>query len=152
MPYYSSKKLLMPLVGAPEPKRRFTPSVHEERKVLQLVRKIRAGEITFQKKKVDTTETYLMWTQDDDVRASERASEREPHPTAKATNPPPPHAPSAQRAHARAPLPWLPCRASTQAISALRGSFAGCFDSIPFHSIPFHSNRRRCGRGCGVLL
>eukprot|EP00750_Incisomonas_marina_P007496 INCI14989.5.p1 GENE.INCI14989.5~~INCI14989.5.p1 ORF type:complete len:853 (-),score=163.28 INCI14989.5:2216-4774(-) len=80
VPYYTSEKEVMPLTGAPIPKRRFTPSLHEERKVAKLVRDIKAGKITFQKKKKKDTEAYLLWTQEDDAQAKRRGPERIPAP------------------------------------------------------------------------
>jgi len=79
VPYYTSEKLVMPLTGAPIPKRRFTPSLHEERKIAKLVRDIKAGKITFQKKKKKDTEAYLMWTQEDEVSVLRSRTKQQSH-------------------------------------------------------------------------
>lgn len=43
--YFTSKTEIMPLSGAPEPKRRFVPSKHEAKRVMKIVRAIREGRI-----------------------------------------------------------------------------------------------------------
>ncbi|KAI9750433.1 MAG: Ribosome biogenesis protein erb1 [Chaenotheca gracillima] len=43
--YFTSKTETMPLSAAPEPKRRFVPSKHEAKRVMKIVRAIRAGHI-----------------------------------------------------------------------------------------------------------
>ncbi len=45
MEYFTSIEEKMPLSAAPEPKRRFVPSKHEAKRVMQLVRAIREGKI-----------------------------------------------------------------------------------------------------------
>ncbi|PQE25911.1 ribosome biogenesis erb1 protein [Rutstroemia sp. NJR-2017a BBW] len=45
VPYFTSKEEIMPLSGAPEPKRRFLPSKHEAKRVMKIVRAIREGRI-----------------------------------------------------------------------------------------------------------
>ncbi|XP_004485462.1 ribosome biogenesis protein BOP1 homolog [Cicer arietinum] len=52
-----------PLSNAPEPKRRFIPSKWEAKKVVQYVRLIRNGSITFDKPKEDDG-PYLLWEDD----------------------------------------------------------------------------------------
>ena len=42
---FSSKKEIMPLSAAPEPKRRFVPSKHEAKRVMKIVKAIREGRI-----------------------------------------------------------------------------------------------------------
>lgn len=66
---------VMPLSGAPEPKRRFIPSKWEEQKVVKLVRALRKGWIkTKEEREAGDTrpETYLLW--DDDGRAVEKTA------------------------------------------------------------------------------
>lgn len=43
--YFTSQTEQMPLIAAPEPKRRFVPSKHEAKRVMKLVRAIREGRI-----------------------------------------------------------------------------------------------------------
>jgi ribosome biogenesis protein ERB1 len=43
--WFSSKLETMPLSAAPEPKRRFVPSVHEQKRVMKIVKAIREGRI-----------------------------------------------------------------------------------------------------------
>lgn len=43
--YFSSNTEIMPLTGAPEPKRRFVPSKHEAKRVMKIVRAIREGKL-----------------------------------------------------------------------------------------------------------
>ena len=43
--YFTSKTEIMPLSAAPEPKRRFAPSMHEAKRVMKIVRAIREGRI-----------------------------------------------------------------------------------------------------------
>lgn len=52
-----------PLSNAPEPKRRFTPSKWEQKKVVKYIRAIRKGWITFDKPKEDPS-VYLLWGDD----------------------------------------------------------------------------------------
>ncbi|KAL5702799.1 Ribosome biogenesis protein 1 [Ranunculus cassubicifolius] len=59
-----------PLSNAPEPKRRFTPSKWEDKKVLKLVRAIRKGHIKFDKPK-EEQQLYLLWG--DDSSSTERS-------------------------------------------------------------------------------
>jgi ribosome biogenesis protein ERB1 len=58
---------VMPLSGAPEPKRRFIPSKWEEMKVVKLVRALRKGWIKKDQGDAGRPETYLLW--DDDGKA-----------------------------------------------------------------------------------
>lgn len=53
--WFTSKTEIMPLSAAPEPKSRFTPSKHEARKIMKLVKAIREGLIISpdKKKKID---------------------------------------------------------------------------------------------------
>ncbi|KAG4968415.1 hypothetical protein JHK87_034066 [Glycine soja] len=60
-----------PLSNAPEPKRRFIPSKWEAKKVVQYVRAIRQGLITFDKPKEEDG-PYLLWG--DDSGSTERAN------------------------------------------------------------------------------
>ncbi|KAH8599029.1 ribosome biogenesis protein erb1 [Bisporella sp. PMI_857] len=43
--YFSGKLEIMPLSAAPEPKRRFLPSKHEQKRIMKIVRAIREGRI-----------------------------------------------------------------------------------------------------------
>ncbi|KAJ5772865.1 hypothetical protein N7457_007761 [Penicillium paradoxum] len=43
--WFTSEKEIMPLSAAPEPKRRFVPSKHEQKRVMKLVKAIREGRI-----------------------------------------------------------------------------------------------------------
>ncbi|KAF5827641.1 NUC169 domain-containing protein [Dunaliella salina] len=56
----------MPINGAPEPKRRFVPSKHEEQKIVKLVRAIRKGwlKTEAQKERPEEPPVYLMWGDD----------------------------------------------------------------------------------------
>ncbi|XP_045817552.1 ribosome biogenesis protein BOP1 homolog [Trifolium pratense] len=60
-----------PLSNAPEPKRRFIPSKWEAKKVVQYVRAIRNGSITFDKPK-EEDDAYLLW--EDDSGLTEKAN------------------------------------------------------------------------------
>ncbi|WJX21872.1 Ribosome biogenesis protein 1, variant 2 [Trifolium repens] len=60
-----------PLSNAPEPKRRFIPSKWEAKKVVQYVRAIRNGSITFDKPK-EEDDSYLLW--EDDSGLTEKAN------------------------------------------------------------------------------
>lgn len=61
--WFTRHREYMPLSAAPEPKRRFTPSKWEEKKVVKLVRAIRKGWLTSQTapKKPDV---YMLWNDD----------------------------------------------------------------------------------------
>lgn len=62
---------VMPLTGAPEPKRRFVPSKWEEKKVVKLVRAIRKGWLKVGPPPAEEADRpYLMWQ--DDGQASSR--------------------------------------------------------------------------------
>uniref|UniRef100_A0A1D2A9E9 Ribosome biogenesis protein BOP1 homolog n=1 Tax=Auxenochlorella protothecoides TaxID=3075 RepID=A0A1D2A9E9_AUXPR len=62
---------VMPLTGAPEPKRRFVPSKWEEKKVVKLVRAIRRGWLKLGAPPAEEADKpYLMWQ--DDGQASSR--------------------------------------------------------------------------------
>ena len=45
MEWFTSKPEIMPLSSAPEPKRRFVPSKHEQKRIMKIVRGIREGRI-----------------------------------------------------------------------------------------------------------
>ncbi|GAB4816894.1 hypothetical protein N2152v2_003940 [Parachlorella kessleri] len=62
---------VMPLSGAPEPKRRFIPSKWEEKKVVKLVRALRKGWIS-REKKPEKPEVYLIW--EDDGKTSDKTA------------------------------------------------------------------------------
>ncbi|KAK9133006.1 hypothetical protein Scep_012534 [Stephania cephalantha] len=59
-----------PLSNAPEPKRRFIPSKWENKKVVELVRAIRRGDIKIDKPK-EESRLYLLWG--DDSRSADKA-------------------------------------------------------------------------------
>mmetsp|Transcript_14970 Transcript_14970/g.26205 ORF Transcript_14970/g.26205 Transcript_14970/m.26205 type:complete len:786 (-) Transcript_14970:3564-5921(-) len=67
--YFTSEKMIMPLLATPEPKRRFVPSKWERMKVMKIVRGIQEGRITVGKakdaKKKDEPKVYLLWGDDD---------------------------------------------------------------------------------------
>ncbi|ODV88751.1 hypothetical protein CANCADRAFT_128035 [Tortispora caseinolytica NRRL Y-17796] len=66
--FFTHEKELMPLSAAPEPKRRFVPSKHEAKRVMKLVRAIRAGRIVPNPPKVDPDEDqtplYDVWAEE----------------------------------------------------------------------------------------
>lgn len=68
--WFTRHEEVMPLSAAPEPKRRFVPSVHEARRVMKIVKAIREGKIVphDQKKKMDEEEknNYNLWEGIDD--------------------------------------------------------------------------------------
>jgi len=61
--WFTREQEMMPLSGAPEPKRRFTPSKWEEKKIVKLVRAIRKGWLT-SNTAPKKPEVYLMWAED----------------------------------------------------------------------------------------
>lgn len=69
--FFTQDVMQMPLTGAPEPKRRFIPSKWEHKKVMKIVRAIRAGHILPKKPKQSEVSSYLnIW---DDSTDKERA-------------------------------------------------------------------------------
>lgn len=86
--WFSSKKEVMPLSAAPEPKRRFVPSKHEAKRVMKIVRAIREGRIqpykppSEREEEDDTLQRYDIWADEE---------ERPDHPMhMPAPKPPPP--------------------------------------------------------------
>eukprot|EP00924_Labyrinthula_sp_SR-Ha-C_P016758 snap_masked-scaffold_6-processed-gene-14.2-mRNA-1 protein AED:0.21 eAED:0.24 QI:0/-1/0/1/-1/1/1/0/717 len=85
VPYYSSKKRVLPLTTQLyEPKRRFVPSKYEKQAVLKLVQKIRAGLLQPKKKKIDEPpKPYLLWgsgmEEDDSKMTNNEKWRREEH-------------------------------------------------------------------------
>jgi len=70
VPYFSSEVMVTPLTGRPEPKSRFLPSKWEHKKVMKIVRAIRAGRITPRrpgapKPASDKPRFYGLWSQND---------------------------------------------------------------------------------------
>lgn len=61
--WFSRETEIMPLSGAPEPKRRFIPSKWEEKRVVKLVRAMRKGWLKRTEPEEAPT-TYLMWQDD----------------------------------------------------------------------------------------
>jgi ribosome biogenesis protein ERB1 len=71
--WFTSKTEIMPLSAAPEPKSRFTPSKHEARRIMKIVRAIREGKIIppDKRKKIEEEEddeklNYNLWEGIDD--------------------------------------------------------------------------------------
>lgn len=72
--WFTSKTEIMPLSAAPEPKSRFTPSKHEARRIMKIVKAIREGKIIppDQRKKLEEEEeeeeklNYNLWEGIDD--------------------------------------------------------------------------------------
>lgn len=62
----------MPINDAPEPKRRFIPSKHEEKKIIKLVRAIRNGWLK-KDEKVEAPSAYLLWADDNLAESSKTA-------------------------------------------------------------------------------
>ncbi|CAL1702299.1 unnamed protein product [Somion occarium] len=60
------KEEIMPLSGAPEPKRRWVPSIWEKQKVMKIVRAIRQGRILPNKPKTasDKAQFYAIWNEE----------------------------------------------------------------------------------------
>ncbi|TGZ85426.1 BOP1NT-domain-containing protein [Ascodesmis nigricans] len=60
--YFTSKTEVMPLSAAPEPKRRFIPSKHEQKRIMKIVRAIREGRIVPNKpKEPEQPKYYDIW-------------------------------------------------------------------------------------------
>ncbi|KAG2183919.1 hypothetical protein INT44_008930 [Umbelopsis vinacea] len=66
--WFSSKKEVMPLSAAPEPKRRFIPSKWEAKKVMKIVRAIRTGRIVPRKPATEKPRFYNLWGDEDEPR------------------------------------------------------------------------------------
>ena len=70
--YFSSKKEIMPLSAAPEPKRRFLPSKWETMRVMKIVKAIKEGRYKMQDSDEtkdttnDSNSTYLIWNEAED--------------------------------------------------------------------------------------
>lgn len=70
--WFTSKTEIMPLSAAPEPKSRFTPSKHEARRIMKIVKAIREGKIIppDQRKKIEEEDdeklNYNLWEGIDD--------------------------------------------------------------------------------------
>ncbi|KAF3159253.1 Ribosome bioproteinsis protein erb1 [Orbilia oligospora] len=65
--WFSSKVEQMPLSSAPEPKRRFVPSKHEQKRIMKIVKGIREGRILPHKPQAETSqepEFYDIWADD----------------------------------------------------------------------------------------
>jgi len=67
--YFSSEKMVMPLTGGHEPKRRFVPSKSEKRKIMSLAHAIKMGYLSLGDKPPPSRkqEFFLMWGDDDMV-------------------------------------------------------------------------------------
>jgi ribosome biogenesis protein ERB1 len=65
--WFTSQVETMPLSAAPEPKRRFVPSKHEQKRVMKIVRAIREGRIlpykpsTVEDEEIDDLPSYDIW-------------------------------------------------------------------------------------------
>lgn len=72
--WFTSKTEIMPLSAAPEPKRRFVPSKHEQKRIMKIVKAIREGRIQpyrpqeEEKEEDETVQNYDIW-QDEKPRA-----------------------------------------------------------------------------------
>lgn len=66
--FFSSKTEVMPISARPEPKRRFVPSKWEAKKIMKIVRAIRAGRIVPRKPKDEKPRFYNLWGDDDTPR------------------------------------------------------------------------------------
>ncbi|EWC48961.1 ribosome biogenesis protein ERB1 [Drechslerella stenobrocha 248] len=65
--YFTNTVEQMPLSSAPEPKRRFIPSKHEQKRVMKIVKGIREGRIVLRKPQseaADQPEFYDIWADD----------------------------------------------------------------------------------------
>ncbi|GAA5856845.1 hypothetical protein JCM8547_008870 [Rhodosporidiobolus lusitaniae] len=69
IPYFTSQTMQTPLSGRPEPKSRFLPSKWEHKKVMKIVRAIRAGRIVPRRpgaaKAPDAPRFYALWSTSD---------------------------------------------------------------------------------------
>jgi ribosome biogenesis protein ERB1 len=72
--WFTSKTEIMPLSSAPEPKRRFVPSKHEQKRVMKIVRAIREGRILPYKPPTDEEE------QDEGIQAYDIWADEQPRP------------------------------------------------------------------------
>lgn len=75
--YFSGDVDPTPIINAPEPKRRFIPSKHEEAKIVKLVRAIRKGWIKTGKAKraqQQQPQVYLLWGDDDQADSAKTGS------------------------------------------------------------------------------
>lgn len=68
--WFTSKVEQMPLSAAPEPKRRFVPSKHEQKRVMKLVRAIREGRILpfkplSEEEEEDDAQNYDVWANEE---------------------------------------------------------------------------------------
>ncbi|KAG2175431.1 hypothetical protein INT43_001078 [Umbelopsis isabellina] len=66
--WFSSKKEVMPLSAAPEPKSRFIPSKWEAKKIMKIVRAIRTGRIVPRKPASEKPRFYNLWGDDEQPR------------------------------------------------------------------------------------
>lgn len=93
--WFSSKTEKMPLSAAPEPKRRFVPSKHEDKKIMKIVKAIREGRIVLQDKKlhdINDDSQMMLATKLYDVWQNEQDNERlDKHYLAAPKLPPPTH-------------------------------------------------------------
>eukprot|EP00798_Chlamydomonas_sp_ICE-L_P004053 gene4053-14139_t len=75
--YFTSVREVMPINAAPEPKRRFQPSKHEEKKIVKLVRAMRKGWLKTNAEKeaarVAEPPIYMLWA-DDNMADSEKTA------------------------------------------------------------------------------
>eukprot|EP01135_Chromosphaera_perkinsii_P004685 Nk52_evm34s293 gene=Nk52_evmTU34s293 len=65
--FFTHEKMIHPLNNAPEPKRRFLPSVWEHKRVMKIVRAIKKGWIKPKDVK-KAPEFYMLWGNDDEVK------------------------------------------------------------------------------------
>jgi len=78
--YNTWKKEKMPLSGQHEPKRRFLPSKWEMMKVMQIVKGIREGRISLEKKDEKKPEIFMIWKEDEDIEERKRGPIHIPAP------------------------------------------------------------------------
>ncbi|KAK4684288.1 ribosome biogenesis protein ERB1, partial [Tremellales sp. Uapishka_1] len=86
------RERVMPLSGAPEPKRRFVPSKWEHKKVMKIVKAIREGRIVPNKPTAEKPKVYAIWSNSDTPHAEHAmympAPQLPPPKTAESYNPP----------------------------------------------------------------
>ncbi|KAF9246973.1 NUC169 domain-containing protein [Melanogaster broomeanus] len=92
------KEEVMPLSGAPEPKRRWLPSKWEKQKIMKIVRAIRQGRIVGSKPKTagDKSQFYAIWNEPSSKQPPPLPAPKPPLPThGESYNPPEEYLPTA---------------------------------------------------------
>ncbi|KAH8106234.1 ribosome biogenesis protein ERB1 [Cristinia sonorae] len=91
------KEEVMPLSGAPEPKRRWIPSKWEKQKVMKIVRAIRQGRIVPNKPKSEKPQFYSVWNDEPSTHPAPLPAPKPRLPThAESYNPPEEYLPTEQ--------------------------------------------------------